>query len=383
MATSADAIQLTTNPAKRVKLFTGAPDPATLSWDEDSLLNDWTPPVRRFLKRKFVPDDAEHVLATASPWRSISTSRHAQLHTGFTQESPLRKDFLYAPTFAGAEQSFALSSQTSIASSIPANDGTTKPSRSDDDEDAQEEFIEHSIIVHDNTRSSQLAPDPTMLEHSFQTTTTSFNSSEFLSQEEEDEDELPSEILPNPQLPRHITPLRAVPPAKHLQRIVPQTVVISLIAGIISILPARTVRTRRGAQRGLVELLVGDETATGLKVSFWFDQQRGTGEEDALGEKLRGLRVQDVVLLENVALDTFRDKVFGYSLRKSMQKNQTRVELLARSGVDRFAGLAEVGKVGAVKDWVFGLVNPGGGGGRGEEGEGRGGEDACLPPDTQ
>lgn len=385
-------------PTKRIKLLTGAPDPAKLSWDENSLLDDWTPVVRRFLKRKF--DGEEHgdegPATTASRWRSIPLSRNAHIHTGFTQESPLRKDFLYAPTFAGVEHSFALSSQTSTVDhedDVPSpkhDTGVTDNEEETDDDDDDENFIEHSIAVHDDTRSSQVFPADdddtftTTILDSFHSTTSCDSLDDSASSE------LPSD-LPTARLPRTITALRDIPSASHLHRIVPQTVVVNLLVGIIAILPARAVRTRRGPLRDLVELLVGDESASGLKLSFWFAHEDDDGQQrrrgsggDPLREALRGLRVRDVVLVENVALDTFREKVFGYGLRQSMQRNQTRVQLVARDGVDRVAGVAGVEKVVGVKEWVWRLVNPGvEGKRRGGAGDDGGEGDAYLPPDTQ
>ncbi|KAL1652270.1 hypothetical protein SLS58_000397 [Diplodia intermedia] len=442
MSTSADAMvcppaqpaDAATRPAKRVKLFTGAPLPATLCWDESALVDDWTPAVRRFLNRQFAGGGDARQHGNESKWRAISTSPDAHLRTGFTQE---RRDFLYAPAFAAAEPSFSFSSLPSDegtpsshkAASFTRTNRSSPPLQAEEEETAQDDdFIEHSIAVHDDTRSSQLARDPSELDdttlnldddsRSFNTTTISSSSSfdsgdDFdRSQSEQLHHDLPDARLPS----RNIAALRDIPPAAHLQRIVPQTVVVNLLVGVIAILPPRAVRTRRGQWRDLAELLVGDETATGLKISFWFAHEeeeggesqagsssrrrrrrsgrRGTTEalpkkkKDPLREALGCLRVQDVVLIENVALDTFRDRVFGYSLRKSIQKNQTRVELLARGGVDRASGLAGVVKVERVKDWVWRLVNPGGagpqdGGGGAGAGAGARAQNADLPPDTQ
>ncbi|GME22648.1 hypothetical protein GTA08_BOTSDO13567 [Neofusicoccum parvum] len=365
-AIRADQPAAAARPAKRIKLLAGAPDPARLSWDEDALLiNDWTPAARRFLDRKFAEEPAGAPATAASHWRSISTSPHALLHTGFTQESPVRADFFYAPTFASTEHSSAHSSQPSVASPLPAAE------EDEEEEDSQDQFLEHSIAVHDSTHSSQLAPpdDTTTLTLASTPSPSSSSSSSRLSTPDQ---------LPPAHLPRTITSLRAIPPAAHLARIAPQTVVVSLVAGVMQLPPARAVRTRRGARRELVELVVGDETASGLRVSFWF----ADGEEGVLRAALRALRLRDVVLVENVALDAFRGRVFGYALRRSLQKNQTRVEVLARGGVDRFAGLAGVEKVEGVKDWVFGLVNPGVRRMGEDGGEGRD-EDIFLPPDTQ
>ncbi|EKG13220.1 hypothetical protein MPH_09500 [Macrophomina phaseolina MS6] len=388
-------------PARRIKLLTGAPDAAKLSWDESALLDDWTPVVRRFLKRKFDADEEERgeendeggAMATASRWRSIPASSHAHLHTGYTQESPVRQDF------AGAEYSLAVSSQASTTYGGSGDDddaegaNTTEQRQGDDGDEDDTHFLEHSIAVHDDTRSSQLAAaaddSATSLLVSFHSITTTSSQSPSRPDDSYAADERARPPCP---LPRTLTSLRALPTAAHLHRIAPQTIVVSLLVGVIALLPARPIRTRHGAVRDLVEVLVGDDSATGFKISFWFAHEeegggasaarRGTAGDDPLREALRNVRVRDVVLVENVALDTFREKVFGYALRRSMQRNQTRVQLVARDGLDRVdVGAAGAERVAAMKEWVWGLVNTPGLGRR--DGRGEEGEDEALPPDTQ
>lgn len=80
----------------------------------------------------------------------------------------------------------------------------------------------------------------------------------------------------------------------------------------------------------LIELLIGDNTRAGFVVNFWLNSA-SSDSESGIAEKLARLRVQDIVLLRNVALSTFRGKVYGQSLRKG----QTRCELMYRRKVDR------------------------------------------------
>lgn len=77
----------------------------------------------------------------------------------------------------------------------------------------------------------------------------------------------------------------------------------------------------------LIELIVGDESKTGFGINFWLSGQQ-KGETEKI---LDALRPQDVVLMRNVALSSFRGKVYGQSLRKDV----TKVHLLYRKRVDR------------------------------------------------
>jgi hypothetical protein len=184
---------------------------------------------------------------------------------------------------------------------------------------------------------------------------------------------------------------------------------VNLIVGIISIPPARLIRTRRGADVELIEVLVGDETKSGFGINFWLHASKsqaqaksesvsGQGQSE-MGKVLSGLRPQDVILVKNVALSSFRNKVYGQSLRKEM----TKVCLLYRNRVDKSdirgvysrkdleAGLgnaqglasAQIQKTSRVKEWVMRFVGVVAGGqnkgkGRAEEIVGE-----VLPADTQ
>jgi hypothetical protein len=186
----------------------------------------------------------------------------------------------------------------------------------------------------------------------------------------------------------HLTNLNNVPNAMYLSSIHPQTMTVNIIVGIISISPPRPIKTRRGANVELVEVLTGDETKSGFTINFWLScLQSADGDLRSL---LGGLRPQDVVLLRNVALSSFRGKVYGQSLKKEA----TKVHLLHRNRIDRTdvggcyrsADLAagtvslQVEKTKVVREWVLRFV-----GGRPAPKASGPFEAAveALPPDTQ
>ncbi|EXJ69499.1 uncharacterized protein A1O5_07535 [Cladophialophora psammophila CBS 110553] len=222
--------------------------------------------------------------------------------------------------------------------------------------------------------------------------------------------------------PKTLSELQDIPNARYLQHISPQTMTVNLIVGIISIAPPRTVIT--GAKYGrpkdvdLVEMIVGDDTKSGFPISMWLPKEMRVnwkdgananpeGSRSVLRRGLRFMKPRDVVLLQNVALSSFRGKVHGQSLKGDV----TKIDLLFRKKVDDddLSGIysvsnlrtANVGKdpqvlkVKKVRDWLVEFVGEregavgGGGGGLALPGGRRGRKNkagygyAFLPDDTQ
>ncbi|KAF3761326.1 hypothetical protein M406DRAFT_266470 [Cryphonectria parasitica EP155] len=303
----------------RLLVLTGAPESERLDWSSSGLLSTFQPAVARFafLRRPHhhpelqpTPHDRQDISALdLAAWRSLALYR-PQIPTGFSQRAgvfPNSADFL---------------TTASISSSSDASrDGDTGGGDGEEEAGGSRllvEFYEHSLAVHHNHCSSQLVPGPESQQQAA------------ASQLSEDTTTIAegTTVLKTP-LPRrrgtdHLSDLEDIPPASYLTSIAPQTMTVTLIVGIISIAPPRTVETRYGATRALVEVLVGDDTKSGFAVTFWLseaDARAGTG-----GVLPRGLRAQDVVLMQNVALNVFRKKVYGGSLRRDM----TSVHLLHR-----------------------------------------------------
>jgi hypothetical protein len=250
-------------------------------------------------------------------------------------------------------------------------------------EEVLSQFYEHSFTVHATTASSQIAISESREAFtrpesdagagaSFDSIGTSFTSmTDSLSISS------PSKIsLIRPAIPvsGHIVDLRDIPNAKFLDSIQPQTMTVNIIVGIIFVALPRAIKTRRGAEVEIVELLVGDETKSGFGVNFWLSaRSNDSNGEQSVGDmrkELVTLRPQDIVLLRNVALSSFRGKVYGQSLKKEM----TKLHLLYRNRVDKtdISGYYTVGdfdtgkevhsqlaKTMLVRDWVLRFVGPG------------------------
>ncbi|KAI9892444.1 MAG: hypothetical protein M1814_001401 [Vezdaea aestivalis] len=251
-------------------------------------------------------------------------------------------------------------------------------------------FYDHSVLLEETTMSSQieLGADPQSRNEE------GFNDSSvmdsFMSTVSRDLSFGPSQIkelnlLADLGRIGPVADLKSIPKASHIQGIMPQTMTVNIIAGIISINKPKQIRTRLGFDTELTEILVGDSTRAGFSISFWFPSHRSLSARKAkLKESLQGLRPRDVVLLRNVALGEFRKQVFGQSCR-----DLTSVDLLHRDPVDDCdevgilrprlvnelaAEVSWVRKAARVIHWIFEFA------GQPTKPSAKGNE---LPPDTQ
>ncbi|PQE16881.1 Nucleic acid-binding OB-fold protein [Rutstroemia sp. NJR-2017a BBW] len=348
----------------------GAPAASSLNWDERELLNDFTEPFVQFLHLPqttsyATSENAQSILSTpgsAPAWRSLPLERQ-HLVTGVSQDHAYHPvchglDFFAATTFLSQSE---LQSQSLLDDSQVSVESVEK---------VISQFYEHSYAIHADVPSSQLAPHDTFLTGGESSYSTSSGDS----------------FTGDRDIPigGYITNLRDIPHAGYLNEILPGTVTVNIIAGIISVTPPREITTRRGAKTSLLEILVGDETKSGFGITFWLSGNA----KDTTSEVLESLRVQDIVLMKDVALGSFRGKVHGQSLRK----DRTKCILLYRDKIGRgdiggcygrrdFASKepnAQLSKAKRVRDWVTSFVGvanvPKQGVKRARE---------MLPPDTQ
>lgn len=382
-------------------VLAGAPEADRLDWSTPNLLQTFQDSIAAFA---LLPQQAKHAppLSTASQdksmldmpvWRSLSLQR-IHVPTGFSQQHdlnivnnfPASADFL---TTAGI--SFEAASQ-----GLSQEDAAGHESR------LLDEWYEHSLALHDDLVSSQLVPRESQDQHgggsygdqpSPAGGTDYSKSVSFTTSDEGDTttnltaDDDATIIVRTPLQPGrqrggarraadHLSDLEDIPPARYLESIQPQTMTVTLIAGIISIAAPRTVETRFGTTKTLIEVLIGDETKSGFSVTFWLSAAECGDSGPGSGGPLAGLRAQDVVLMRNVALNVFRGKVYGGSLPRGM----TGVYLLHRGrrldagddgGHYSGADLVKAGKRGAklvhpqlqktkrVRDWVLKFVGGG------------------------
>ncbi|KAJ5810140.1 uncharacterized protein N7503_002358 [Penicillium pulvis] len=343
--------------APKMIFLVGAPLPGNLDWDHDELLNAPVPPFHNADTNSRTEHQA-YLNQDSIKWRVLQ---------------PLSTDTVddhYAFYWGPKDPNFLTSHQLINADSV-TNDGN---------DTTLSQFYDHSFAIHEASEIS------------------GSESQENLTQELdsiEAADSPSKELLLSPPFRMNgpLRDLKDIPTARDLQTIVPQTISVNLVVGVIAVHPPRRVITRQWKKElDIIELVVGDETRAGFGVNFWLpvsvsaDQTAAKAEKTyGLGRSLARLRPQDIVLLRTVGLSSFRDQVYGQSLRGGM----TQVDLLHRSSTD--AGeLDKVPtnvqgdlpqKVRKVREWILRFVGTDGVGGTSpgmpETQRGR------LPPDTQ
>ncbi|KAK4111346.1 hypothetical protein N656DRAFT_711905 [Canariomyces notabilis] len=325
----------------KVLILAGAPESAALDWASTELLSDFQGAIAWFLD-----SDAHHKLFSVIPsphesaaWRSLSLDR-ASLPSSFPRQ------YTFDPHYPSSK--FFTTAPVSFSSDVDGENSSVLS-----------QFYEHSIAAYQDLPSSHLPP-------SSGGQTTSFMSDGTTSLLDGSGSQ--PEPLREPLALRggdSITDLDNIPSAPYLIKILPQTVTCNIIVGIISISQPREVKTRWGATKHLVELLVGDETKAGFSITYWLPS------DDHAESPLSDLRPRDVILVQNVALNVFTKKVYGSSLRKDL----TRVYLLYRARLDTqdkagyYSRLdlaapdsahPQLQKTRRVRDWVRNFVGHGG-----------------------
>ncbi|KAI6874472.1 hypothetical protein KC343_g4697 [Hortaea werneckii] len=394
----------------------GAPDSDSLTWDERHLLNQFEPPIQRFLGREASLSstaDGDASTLAIPKWRSIpfnlnnSTALHTNRDRGESQQGTQFLSFLH--------------------------DASTNYDASHEQDHLA--FLEQSLARLDELESSQITP---MLEDE---TTTTFNSNlddsltgeegtPDLSNSQGAQERLATVARPqHPQTQQHqpfhiigpISDLRSIPSATHIDSIFPGTMTLNLLCAVISVSPLRTVQLRRrqragitgnpqhpnsdsadaahAEERELLEILLGDETRAGFSATFWFlpesdaarilishttERRGGAGgggrpnvwdaNEDSKTRRqnLLSLRAGDVVLIRNLALSVFKGGVYGQSLRETRGKtglgrgNFTDVRVLEEENGEGFLSSLPPsmrgqvrGKMRRVREWRDGFVGPG------------------------
>ncbi|KAJ4359623.1 uncharacterized protein N0V89_000178 [Didymosphaeria variabile] len=196
------------------------------------------------------------------------------------------------------------------------------------------DFVHQSLIFHDTLLSSQIAPgglaDGTTTSQSF--VGTSFDSSTSTDMDSLQQSNTEGRILQVP-ITLRLTALGALPSAAHLRRIYPQTPTPNILCVLAAPPEDREVFVKKGGYRmQLRELIVADDTRSGFKVTIWQKPSKGGNFQHTLGHILQRVKAGDILLLRNIALNAFRDDVYGQSLNPSIARVQTSIEILMSGG---------------------------------------------------
>lgn len=386
---------MTTSATSRLIFLTGAPDASALQWEDQILVTSLLP--------AFAADEDERqAAARISAIESKPVWRHVP------QQCQLRAPVLFQPAgtpfgarydpVADLGASLFLSTSSLASSDAGPDDGTGHIPSSRSEGDIISEFYDHSFAIHEEISSSQIDFQDTTSETGFEPSATnsspSFITSTFYSTSFDSEASLLHKAGPIPAI-GGIRNLQDIPDASYLNSISPQTMTVNVIVGIISISGPRSIRTRReGKEMQLVEMLVGDETKAGFSINFWLPHPErpalGQKTETELGRILAKLRQQDILLIRNIALSTFRGKVYGQSLRRELTKthllHRTLVEDNERARSCRLTDAEETSSQGTktrrVSEWVLKFVGSDVVSGP-VRGHGKSDRRKILPPDTQ
>ncbi|RAL17514.1 uncharacterized protein BO97DRAFT_8072 [Aspergillus homomorphus CBS 101889] len=286
---------------KKLIFLLGAPTQTGLQWDEEQLLKE---PIFPF-KDPHLHDGESWRLTDAQPvkWRLLQDLRTSELLQGNSDLRPRRL------------ACFLTTSDLTVSGGISANESEGS---------ALSRFYEHSFTVHE---VSEISTAGVRSGDSFQGSSLwadSIGSSIATVSEKE---------APSPGILFHgsVTNLQDIPTAAYLNSIVPQTMTVNLVVSIMTIHPPRRIVTRQWKKElDLVEVVVGDDTRSGFGVTFWLPAADQAHTEDELGKSLATLRPRDIILMRTVGLSSFRERVYGQSLRKGV----TKVDLLHRQRVD-------------------------------------------------
>lgn len=357
---------------QRVIVLAGAPQSNNLSWAEEDLTEL---PLTCFLHNEVVASGTSLISTFPRPvWRVLHMEReyvhpvtvaHGP-HWGH-EEAPVAS---YDPD----ETFFLTMSDKSFISTTSDEPGPDAPSLLEQtDEETLSQFYEYSYAVHEDIPSSQIIPSQEPTETCFSNDTDYSTLSSFDASASASRTEKSLQVVP---VSGRLSNLSDIPNAAYLRSISPQTMTVNLVVGVISMPQPRSIKTRRdGRFIELVEMLVGDETKAGFVINVWLPsvapaEGRALSTDD-MRSMIKGLRPQDVVLVRNVALDSFRGKVYGQSLRK----NTTKLDLLFRNAVDREDDVgaysaeelngadeteAQAAKAKRVREWVMKFVGAGG-----------------------
>ncbi|TVY31891.1 hypothetical protein LOCC1_G008620 [Lachnellula occidentalis] len=351
--------------APRILMFAGAPD-SNYENNESQVAIAASPSCAA----NVTPASFEH---PAPAWRSIPLERQ-HLPTGISQDHAWQEAYQGASFFSTSE----IDSLMEELSQRPTYDSFDSSSQSV--AQVLSQFYEESYARHQDVPSSQIAAVS-------QTDTSSSGGTSF-STTDMTFDSPANVIKKDVPVAGNLNNIKDIPHAVYLSSIHPQTMTVNLIVGIISRPEPRFIKTRRGPDVELIEALVGDETKAGFAVNIWLSSSQAVDGD--LRSSVQGLRPQDVVLMRNVALSSFRGKVYGQSLRKGM----TKIHLLYRNRIDRtdLAGCysaadlnsgelanLQVEKTKRVREWVMRFV----GTGVMQKNGKRKALHESLPPDTQ
>ncbi|KAG6993719.1 hypothetical protein G7Y79_00051g086390 [Physcia stellaris] len=349
----------------KIVLLTGAPLSKSLDWADGSLccpLQDCF--VEREGKEPYLPPSSS---AIARPvWRHLPLEvKH--LPSGLTQ---LVHDAREESQKTEEETSFLTVTDISILSDSINESSSQDFHSSGSSDDALTQFYEHSYAIHEELPTTNVFSLDSVDDGSV----FSIDESKQEHRQGHEVENLEPTVVKTKPRSLNVTSLKDIPNSSMIRRLSPSTMSVDLIIGILSISPPKLIKTKKyGRLVELVEMIVADETKSGFGITVWLPVSKANSTKAPQGGDLRSsivnLRPQDIVLARNVALDSFRGKVYGQSLRKEV----TKLDLLYRTVVDaydqpgayswdelnRSTNDPQLSRVKQLNEWVMSFVGVG------------------------
>jgi hypothetical protein len=341
----------------RLKTLNGAPLSTDLDFRAENLL-DIDSLVRYLYAEPHTSHENDRASAPELKWRRLAPTE-TRLRTGWSQP------FLPAGAFHGSNPDVSFFVPDIQPSSGLSPDETTVFDQTVtllDHTDVPDDFVQHSLIFHDTLLSSQIAgddaTDQTVSSSSFMGT--SFEMTDMESQQHEASHgpvlHVASSLI--------LTSVGSLPSPDHLRAIYPQTLTPNILCVLTAPPTDREVFVRNGGfKMTLREITVADDSKSGFKISFWNRPSGRPESQNTITQTLDCVRVGDILLLRNIALNAFRDDVYGQSLNPSITRVRTTVDVLkSGSGISsRRLGALPAAVLAAfmrVKRWAGAHVAP-------------------------
>lgn len=116
-----------------------------------------------------------------------------------------------------------------------------------------------------------------------------------------------------------LTSVATVPPAR---LVTAATTRVTLLVGVLSIAPKRTITTRHGHRTTVTTLTVGDATFAPFNIDVWIGLHPRSVDEMRLRAIVQDLRVLDVIVVKNCRLVVYNERVFGTAGHKAVDGSE-------------------------------------------------------------
>ncbi|KHJ35208.1 hypothetical protein EV44_g1947 [Erysiphe necator] len=297
----------------KIIIFTGAPNTLSLDWDESNLLSYFQPSIAQFCGKETM--GLSEVMNVSQPsWRLLSHQRSHYMELDPENFDNSRLSQCDSQEALDNILPIITSKKDLFTQKFPQNLEISESRMSQHDGEIFSQFYEESYIRH----KDKILPLSICISEQTSTTNSSINNDDDSSLNSSLD--LSLSLVENIPVSDRLTDLKDIPSAGYIDSIYPQTVTCNIIVGIISITEARAIKTRRGQNLELIELLVGDETNSGFKINFW-SNSLSSGKKPAESiNVLYELKTQDIILIQNMALNSFQGNVYGQNLRKELTK---------------------------------------------------------------